>query len=69
MLLFLPFGLWSLLHGDVEFCCPGVMFWVSGVYALFYLKCNLDVFLNVKQFQIKNPCVQLHVLHMHKVVS
>jgi hypothetical protein len=45
------------------------MFCLLGVYALFSLKCNFDIFWNVKKIQTKNSCVHLPILSVHKVFA
>jgi hypothetical protein len=46
-----------------------MVFWLLGAYALFYLNVIFDTFGNVKEKQMKNSHVHLHMLCVHKVVS
>jgi hypothetical protein len=43
-----------------------------GFFALgctLYLKCNFDIFKNIKKFETKMFCVRVHVLRTYKFVS
>jgi hypothetical protein len=48
-----------LLHGGCEVVVElavllGMVFWLLGAYASFYLKCIFDIFWNIKKFERKN---------------